>query len=121
MLRRFVADYEIGRAEGRYIVGELPILDFEDKEFHLALCSHFLFLYSDRYSYEFHLASVLEMLRVASEVRIFPLLTLMLERSPYVQPLVENLKSEGFVASVEKVGYELQRGGNEILRIQKAA
>jgi hypothetical protein len=121
VLRRFVADYEIGRAEGRYIVGELPILDFEDKEFHLALCSHFLFLYSDRYSYEFHLASVLEMLRVASEVRIFPLLTLMLERSPYVQPLVENLKSEGFVASVEKVGYELQRGGNEILRIQKAA
>ena len=59
------------------------------------------------------------MLRVASEVRIFPLLTLMLERSPYVQLLVDNLKSEGFVASVEKVGYELQRGGNEMLRIQE--
>lgn len=120
VLRRFGADYDKGKAEGRYIIGKLPILDFEDRKFQLALCSHFLFLYSDRLSYEFHSASVLEMLRVASEVRIFPLLTLMLERSPYVQPLIENLKSKGFVVSVEKVGYELQRGGNEMLRIQKA-
>jgi len=61
------------------------------------------------------------MFRVASEVRIFPLLTLMLRESPYVQPLIEELTSEGFVVSVEKVGYELQRGGNEMLRIRKAA
>lgn len=121
VLHYFVADYENGKAEGRYTVGELPTLNFEDRKFHLALCSHFLFLYSDHLLYEFHLASVLEMLRVASEVRIFPLRTLMLEMSPYVQPLIENLKSEGFVASEEKVGYELQRGGNEMLRIQKAA
>ena len=45
----------------------------------------------------------------------------MLEVSPYVQPLVSELKSEGFIVSVETVGYELQRGGNEMLRIQKAA
>ena len=76
VLRRFVADYENGRGEGRYIVGELPTLGFERNKFDLALCSHFLFLYSDQLSYEFHRASVLEMLRVASEIRIFPLLTL---------------------------------------------
>jgi hypothetical protein len=120
VLRRFLADYETGRAEGRYVVGELPSLDFEDSEFQLALCSHFLFLYSDHLSYEFHVASVREMLRVATEVRIFPLLTLMLEKSPYVQPLIESLKMDGFVADIEKVDYELQRGGNEMLRIHRA-
>ena len=78
-LHAFVADYESGKAAGRYVVGELPTLSFESYRFDLALCSHFLFLYSDHLSYEFHRASVLEMLRMASEVRLFPLLTLRLE------------------------------------------
>ena len=121
VLRRFTTDFETGKADGRYVIGELPNLDFEDNEFQLALCSHLLFLYSDHLSYEFHLASVRELLRVATEVRIFPLLTLMLEQSPYVQPLVQSLKAGGVLVTVEKVGYELQRGGNEMLRIQKAA
>ncbi len=120
VLRRFAEDYETGKADGRYIIGELPSLDFEDNEFQLALCSHFLFLYSDHLSYEFHLVSVLEMLRVAKEVRVFPLLTLMLKKSPYVQPLVEKLKTSGFITNVDKVQYELQRGSNEMLRIQRA-
>lgn len=121
VLRRFAADYEMGKAEGRYRIGELPTLDFDADAFQLALCSHFLFLYSDHFSYQFHVASVREMLRVASEVRIFPLLTLMREKSPYLEPLIEDLKADGFSATVEKVGYELQRGGNEMLRIQRAA
>lgn len=120
VLRRFVADYERGKAEGRYVVGELPALDFADGQFQLAVCSHFLFLYSDHLTYEFHRASVLEMLRVAQEARIFPLLTLTLEASPYLTPLISELGSEGFVVSVERVGYELQRGGNEMLRIRRA-
>lgn len=119
-LRRFVADYDTGKTQGRYRVGELPRLDLSDRQFELALCSHFLFLYSDHLTYEFHRASVLEMLRVATEVRIFPLLTLMLKRSPYVQPLVEELKSQGLAVNVETVGYELQRGGNQMLRIRRA-
>jgi hypothetical protein len=44
----------------------------------------------------------------------------MLEKSPYVQPLIESLKMDGFVADIEKVDYELQRGGNEMLRIHRA-
>lgn len=119
VLCRFVADYESGKANGRYVLGELPSLNFVDHQFQLALCSHFLFLYSDHLTYEFHRASVFEMLRVAQEVRIFPLLTLMLEVSPYVQPLISELESKGFTVSVEKMNYELQRNGNEMLRIQK--
>jgi len=121
VLQRFLADFEHGKKAGRYTVGELPELDFTDNEFHLALCSHFLFLYSEQLSYEFHRASVCEMLRVAEEVRIFPLLTLMRNNSPYVQPLIAELKSEGFYVQVEKVEYELQKGGNEMLRIRRTA
>ncbi len=119
----FLADYENGgKREGRYVVGELPKLGFLERDkFDLALCSHFLFLYSDQLSYNFHRQSIMEMLRIASEVRIFPLLTLMLKVSPYVKPLMEELKAEGFSVSVEKVDYELQRGGNEMLWIQRRA
>jgi hypothetical protein len=45
----------------------------------------------------------------------------MLEKSPYVQPLIASLKMDGFVADIEKVDYELQRGGNEMLRIHRGA
>ena len=105
VLRLFAKDYETGRNRGRYLVGELPCLDFQANRFDLALCSHFLFLYSDHFSYQFHYASVREMLRIATEVRIFPLLTLMREPSPYVQPLIESLKADGFEVMVEKVNY----------------
>lgn len=121
VLGKFVSDYDSGKTEGRYRVGELPRLDFVDDQFDLALCSHFLFLYSDQYSYEFHQASVYEMLRVAREVRIFPLLSLMLERSQHLQPLVDDLISQGCSVSVRRVDYELQKGANEMLQITRSA
>ena len=63
--------------------------------FDLALSSHFLFLYSEHLDYEFHLESILEMLRVAREVRIFPLLTLKNERSPHVERIIEEIDRLG--------------------------
>lgn len=119
VMNRFVADFEIGEADRRYQPGELPSLSFSDAAFDLALCSHFLFLYSAQLSYTFHRLSVLEMLRVANEVRIFPLLTLALARSPYLEQLVEELGNGGFSVSVESVAYEMQKDGNEMLRIRK--
>lgn len=119
VIKRFLADFENGKNTGRYIVGELPTLDFADSQFQLAVCSHLLFLYSEQLSYEFHRASVYEMLRIAAEVRIFPLLTLMLEPSPYVDRLVTELQSNGFEVQIESVSYELQKGGNKMLRIRR--
>lgn len=120
VLARFLADYEAGKSAGRYVVGELPQLDVQDNHFDVALCSHFLFLYSDQFSYEFHRESILDMLRVAREVRIFPLLTLMLKPSPYVEPLMHELQSWGYRAQIHTVSYELQRGGNQMLSITRA-
>ncbi|MFZ5620761.1 MAG: SAM-dependent methyltransferase [Pseudomonadota bacterium] len=120
VLDRFLADYRKGKADGRYVVGELPALRFADNTFQLALCSHLLFLYSDHFGYEFHRDAVLEMLRVAPEVRVFPLLTLSLEISRHMSPLVAELSARGFTVKLERVDYELQRGGHEMMRIQRA-
>lgn len=118
-MNAFLGDYERGKAEGRYLEATLPSLPFKDGVFDLALCSHFLFLYSDQLGAAFHRAAVNEMCRVAREVRIFPLLTLGGLRSPYVDDEAEELRKQGFEARIEHVSYEFQRGANQMLRIRR--
>ena len=72
----FLADFPAGLLEGRYLPYALPHLEIAGNSFDLALVSHFLFLYSASHDREFHVAAVHELLRVANEVRIFPLLTM---------------------------------------------
>jgi len=117
-INKFISDYEQGKQEKRYQIGELPKLNSQDKEYDLALCSHFLFLYSDHHNYQFHFDAIKEMLRVSQEVRIFPLLTLMLQRSPYLDRITQELQELGYTVSIVKVEYELQKGGNEMLWIR---
>ena len=119
VIRNFAADFEKGKQEKRYLVDELPRLNFKDDEFDLALCSHFLFLYSEHFIYEFHLDSVLELLRIAREVRIFPLMTLEVKKSAFVEPLIKELEQKAFLVTIEKVDYEMQKGGNKMLKIAK--
>ena len=113
----FLEDYEPGRSDGRYVAAELPTLPFDEGTFDLALCSHFLFLYSPILSLELHEKSIASMCAAAAEVRIFPLLTYDSNLSPYVQPVVDSLKKSGRRVSIERVAYEFQKGGNEMLRI----
>jgi len=115
----FLDDYSRGKAAGRYVTADLPRLPFADASFGLALCSHLLFLYSLHLDEEFHRQSVRELCRVATEVRIFPLLALGGERSPYVDRIMEEVQSFGYVASVERVQYEFQRGGHQMMRIRR--
>ncbi|MEI6329431.1 MAG: SAM-dependent methyltransferase [Pseudanabaena sp. ELA645] len=115
----FLEDFEKGKTEDRYVVAELPTLEpeeFPDRYFELALCSHFLFLYSDHLSYDFHLDSIRELCRLAEEVRIFPLLTLAQERSPYIDPIRSTLAEEGIKSEIVEVAYELQKGGNQMIK-----
>lgn len=114
----FLDDYDRGRADGRYLTAELPVLPFADASFDLALCSHLLFLYSLHLDEEFHRRSIRELCRVASEVRIFPLLALGGQRSPHVDRVAEETVAVGCNVSIERVHYEFQRGGNEMMRIQ---
>ncbi|GBO56710.1 hypothetical protein APA_5045 [Pseudanabaena sp. lw0831] len=111
----FLEDYDRGKIAGRYLNAELPKLDFQDKQFQLALCSHFLFLYSEHLSFEFHLDSIRELARIAEEVRIFPLLTLAQARSPYIDEISSTLAKEGISSEIIQVPYELQKGGNQAI------
>jgi hypothetical protein len=115
----FLEDFERGKAEGRYVDAELPSLPFADGSFDLALCSHFLFLYTAQLGEALHRASIRELCRVAHEVRIFPLLELAGTRSPFVEPIVSALRADAFEADISIVPYEFRRGANEMLRVRK--
>jgi hypothetical protein len=115
----FLADYEAGRKEGRYIPAALPDLPFRPSTFELALCAHFLFFYSDSLSHEFHQRAVDELCRVADEVRIFPILTYNAEPAALVPPIVDQLTKAGRIVSIEKVAYEFQRGGNMMMKVTR--
>jgi len=114
----FLDDYEQGLRTGRYLNQELPKLAFNDNQFELALCSHFLFLYSDHLSLEFHQQALLELIRVAKEVRIYPLVTLTNQVSPYLEQCIALLKDAGFSATLEQSQYEFQRGATHMLTIK---
>ncbi|MEL6439539.1 MAG: SAM-dependent methyltransferase [Cyanobacteria bacterium J06621_8] len=120
VLETFLADYQLGKQQHRYLTQELPQLDFGDRSFDLALCSHFLFLYSAQLDLTFHLASIQEMLRVSREVRIFPLLTLQQETSPYLEQAIAKFSNLGYATSIVKVPYEFQPGANKMLIIKSA-
>lgn len=114
-MKVFLEDFQAGKGEGRYVAGELPVLPFADATFDLALSSHFLFLYSDHLPADFHLRALLDMLRVAAEVRVFPLLTLDGRPSPHLDFVISELSQRGFNVTVKAVPYEFQRGGNKML------
>jgi len=119
-MRAFLADFDSGRAAGRYLPDALPALSFRDGQFDLALCSHLLFLYSEQLSLEFHEAAIRELCRVAREVRIFPLLALDCRRSAHVAPVQERLCHAGCAAEIVRVPYEFQAGGDQMLRVTYA-
>jgi hypothetical protein len=92
----------------RYIAASLP--DLPAGKFDLALCSHFLFLYSDRLGANFHIASIRAMLQVANEVRLFPVKDLAGRTPPHLQAV-----QEAFPTTLVRVPYEFLRGANEML------
>jgi hypothetical protein len=112
----FLADYDQGLLDGRYVPAELPVLPFPPASFDLALCSHFLFLYSDNFSLDFHRQALEAMCNVAAEIRVFPILDYNAQQSPHVNPLIEHFTKMGRTAMLETVPYEFQRGGNQMLR-----
>lgn len=116
-MKRFLDDYEEGTIEGRYVYAELPSLPFADKEFDIALSSHFLFLYSSNLSLDFHRKAITDMVRVAREIRIFPLVDVNAIPSMHLESIKKELTEKGCKVITEKVDYEFQKGGNQMLRI----
>ena len=117
----FLADYEDGKRAGRYVAAALPGLPFADGAFDLALCSHLLFVYTEQLTEAFHVAAIREMVRVAGEARVFPLIALGSVPSRHVESVTRALASAGLDVSIEKVDYEFPRGGDEMMRVRGGA
>ena len=118
-MTKFIADYPQGISQKRYIKSELPNLPFADGKFDLALCAHLLFTYSNILSTEFHVSSIVELRRVASEVRVFPVVTQFTgETSPHLEAVISQLTSHGLQVELRKVDYEFQKGGDEMLWVR---
>lgn len=113
----FLKDYAQGKKEGRYLDNSLPILPFEDETFDLALVSHYLFTYTDELSLEFHSQALMELLRVANEVRIFPLVNHQGQISDHVGQLVVFCQEQGIDTELKSVNYQIQHKGNAMLRV----
>ena len=121
-MNNFLEDFAAGKDVGRYIEGGLPGLPFDGGAFDLALCSHFLFTYSDQFSTEFHLDSIRELARVANEVRVFPIVTQFTgDLSEHLPVVMDRLRELGYAVEVRRVEYEFQIGGNRMLSVRKPA
>jgi ubiquinone/menaquinone biosynthesis C-methylase UbiE len=119
-MQAFLADFNTGLEQGRYVPAELPNLPFFAGTFDLALCSHFLFLYSEHCDAQFHIEALRELCRVAQEVRIFPLLELSGAPSRHLPEVLSALEAGGYIVQIEPVNYEFQKGGNQMLRLVAA-
>lgn len=114
----FLNDYDNGGLEGRYIEAGLPFLPFRNDNFSLALCSHFLFLYSDHINETMHKEGIKELCRVAREVRIYPLVTLDGKQSPYLEPIIKTLIYSGYNVEQKAVKYRFQKNATEMLVVK---
>ena len=114
-MSNFLSDFDAGRRQGRYVPASLPSLPFPDYEFDLALCSHYLFLYSDQVDEGAHLVLMRELCRVASEVRVFPVISLNGETSRHLDSVMTELSKDGIDVSLQAVSYRFQKGATEML------
>ncbi|MGB9936984.1 MAG: class I SAM-dependent methyltransferase [Methanobacterium sp.] len=113
----FYEDYKNNKS--RYINSDLLNLPFKDNSFSLVLCSHLLFIYDHRLSYDFHLKSIIEMLRIVNEeIRIYPLVKHKSKKSEFVERIEDDLGKKANII-IEKVDYEFRKGGNEMMKIIK--
>ena len=118
-MEKFLLDYETDLARERYLAQSLPGLDLSEHQFDLCVCSHLLFLYSEQLSLDFHLVSIHKLLRLSSEIRIFPLVQLDGKPSPHLDRVIQEFSSKGVDVQVQPVAYEFQKGGNQMLKFSQ--
>jgi hypothetical protein len=100
----------------RYVAGELPRLPLRDGVADLVLCSHLLFTWSDVLDRRWHRDAILELARVGTEVRIFPLVVQGTgDDVDWLPELCEELRSLGMTVAHRQVPYEFQVGADRML------
>ncbi len=111
----FLAD--LARRPGRYVAGALPHLPLRTGSVDLALCSHLLFTWADRFDEHWHRDALLELARVARrEVRVYPLVVQGTgDPVPFLDGLRADLHAAGLPTTLQPVPYRFQRGADRML------
>jgi len=105
----------------RYFAGELPRLPFADGEFDLTLASYLLFAYQDRFDYEFHRDSILEIMPVTRrEARIYPTVTFEAQPREYIPMLESEPAVQAFDFREIEADFEFLVNSNCYLRVMRA-
>jgi hypothetical protein len=114
---KFLDDFKL--APQRYVAGALPKTPFRDSEFDLTLVSYLLLVYEEQLSYEFHLESLRELMRITrGEIRIYPIVTFEAEESKYLARLRTEFAAWKFEEG--KTDFEFLRNSNRFLKITRA-
>ena len=100
---------------------ELPELPFADDEFDLTLVSYLLFAYQERFDYEFHRDSILEIMRVTrGEARIYPTVTFEAKPSEYIPMLQSDPALRAFEFTEVETDFEFLVNSNSYLKLTRA-
>ena len=122
-LRRSAAERmlaDLDAAPERYVAGALPSLPLADDSADLVLCSHLLFTYADRLDTADHVAAIVEMARVAPEVRIYPLVDYAGNPLPeLVRSVIAKLKKERLTSRIEPVHRPFQLAATTRLVVER--
>lgn len=81
----------------------LPTLPYSDQIFNLALCPNVLFSDKNPHTEAFHVATLLELARVGSEVRIFPLVDKAGAPAKYLGSVIKALQEKGLGVELRQV------------------
>jgi hypothetical protein len=117
-LAQFVTD--LVTHPNRYVAGQLPQLPFKDASYDVAVCSHLLFTWADQLGLDWHRAALVDLARVAAEVRVFP--TVMQgpgEPVPFWDELMSDLAEAGLTTEQRRVPYEFQKGADTMLVVTR--
>jgi len=92
---------------------------FKDQTFNLTLCGHFLFL-NGHLSEKDHLDTLLELIRISSEVRVAPLLDLHGQPSKHLGPILQALQEQGYGVELREIKSNQKPHKEALLRLWNA-
>jgi hypothetical protein len=119
VMKNFLVDFIKKESKRRYVCGEIQNLPFFKEYFDIALVSNFLFLYSEKLDFNFHVNSLSNLLQIANEVRVFPLRGNLHNSPEYAIPVINYFNKLGCLAEIKTVNYHFTKNSNEMLIIKK--
>ncbi len=99
----------------------LPKLSFDNESFDLALCGDYLFAGNETLTDPFHVQALIELARVATEVRVVPIVDKQGQPSKHLGPVLQVLQEQGFGVEVRQVKSTTQNNGHPLLRVWNEA